>query len=163
MLHIKPDNLGRRVQFAGEANLLSVPLSKCDLEGVLSAVIKDIWAQANIILDKYNVIQLENATFCVTEFDESYTVKQTAPTLYRCRCKRFLSTDGLCHHVVSVANKMKGLAEFLTHYKGKKNKASKVIFKKVPTNAGEKPSSKRRKGKTMYKQDQSQKKRTLII
>ena len=147
VLHMKPENLGRRVQFACEVNCMSVPVSECDLEDLPSAVVKDIWARANIILERYNVIQLENFTFCVTEFDESYTVKQTAPTFYRCHCKRFLSTDGLCQHVLSVAEKMKRLAEFLTHYREKKNKASRVMFKKVPTNAGEKPSSKRRKGK----------------
>ena len=81
---MKPENLGRRVQFACEVNCMSVPVSECDLEDLPSAVVKDIWARANIILERYNVIQLENSTFCVTEFDESYTVKQTAPTLYRC-------------------------------------------------------------------------------
>ena len=147
VLHMKPQNLGARAQSACDVDSMSVPVSKCDLEDLPSAVVKDIWAQANIILEKYNVIKLENATFCVTEFDQSYTVKQTAPTLYRCCCKLFMSTDGLCQHVVSVAEKMKALPEFLTHYREKKNKASRVMFQKVPTNAGEKPSSKRRKGK----------------
>ena len=65
--------------------------------------------------------------------------------------KHFLSTDGLCQHVVSVAEKMRRLAEILTHYREKKNKASKVMFKKVPTSAGEKPSSKRRKERNNVK------------
>lgn len=144
VLHMKPQNLGPRAQFACDVDFMSVPVSKCDLEDQPSVVVKDIWAQANIILEKYNIIQLENATFCVTEFDQSYTVKQMAPTLYRCCCKLFMSTDGLCQHVVSVAEKMKALPEFLMHYREKKNKASRVMFQKVPTDAGEKPSSKRR-------------------
>lgn len=120
VLHMMPENLGRRVQFAVEDNCMSVPLSECNLEDLPSAVVKDIWAQANIILEKYNVIQLENSTFCVTEFDESSTVKQTAPTLFCCRCNRFLETDGLCQHMVSAAEKMKRSAEFLMHYREKK-------------------------------------------
>jgi len=124
---------------------MSIPISGCDLEDLPSAVVKDVWAQANIILEKYNVIQLENSIFCVTERHESNTVKQTAPILYRCCCKHFLSTDGFCQHVVFVAEKMKLLVEFVSQ--NRENKASKVMFKKVRTNAGEEPCSKRRKGK----------------
>ena len=48
---------------------------------------------------------------------------------------------------MAVAEKKKQLPEFLKLYKEKSNKASKVILKNLPVNAGEKPSSKRRKGK----------------
>lgn len=60
VLHVKPQNLGPRAQFACDVDSMSVPVSKCDLEDLPSAVVKDIWAQANIILEKYNVIQLDN-------------------------------------------------------------------------------------------------------
>ena len=43
----------------------SVPLIECDLEDLPSAVVKDIGAHADVILEKYNIIQLENFTFCV--------------------------------------------------------------------------------------------------
>ena len=69
------------------------------------------------------------------------------PSSYRCSCKRFLSTDDFCQHVLAIPEKKKQLPEFLKLYKEKSNKASKVIFKNLPVNAGEKPSSKRRKGK----------------
>lgn len=74
-------------------------------------------------------------------------MKQNTPSSYRCSCKRFLSTDDLCQHVLAVPEKKKQLPEFLKLYKEKSNKASKVIFKNLPVNAGEKPSSKQRKGK----------------
>ena len=51
---------------------------------------------------------------------------------------------------MAVAEKKKQLPEFQKLYKEKSNKASKVIFKNLPVNAGEKPSSKRRKGKNNF-------------
>ena len=87
--------------------------------------VKDVWSQA--------------------EFNESYTVKQTAPTLYRGRCKHFLSTDGLCQHVGICGRENEtfgGISDALQR-KGKQGIKSHV--QEVPTNASEKPSSKRRK------------------
>ena len=90
----------------------SVSLSGCDWTELPHTVVKDIWAQVNIILERYHVLAPENATFCVTEFDNSFTVKQNTSSSYRCSCKRFLSTDDLCQHVLAVPEKRSNFLNF---------------------------------------------------
>ena len=65
LLRLKSQNVGHLEQETPARSHLSDSLSGCDLTELPRTVVKDIWAQANIILERYHVLALENATFCV--------------------------------------------------------------------------------------------------
>ena len=143
VLHMQPDNVPLPNGNEEITSQLSVPLSECDLTDVPTSVLKEVWTQAATILEKYNIIPLENDSYCMTEFDNSYTVKKTRELRIPLQLQAL--PGDLCPHVMVIAEKAHVLRDFLAKYKGKKNKASKAIFKKIPTNAREKPSVKRRR------------------
>ena len=130
-------------------NNLSVLIPDADLDEVPRYILRDIWRRAAAIINKYEIISLGNGNICVTEHDGCFNVScsQKDKKTYSCSCKQFLSTAGLCSHVIAVVEKRGELREYLDKFKGKKGKVSKVIFGNPPRKAGQKPGTKKRKGK----------------
>lgn len=116
VLHMQPDDVPLPNGNEEITSQLSVPLSECDLTDVPTSVLKEVWTQAATILEKYNIIPLENDSYCVTEFDNSYTVKKKRELRIPLQLQAL--PGDLCPHVMVIAEKAHVLRDFLAKYKG---------------------------------------------
>jgi len=122
-----------------------------DLQTNLTApiyVLQRIWNEAIFILSNYQIQELVSGVFCVPDVEMAYNVTPQENFGLSCSCKRFHSTNGLCCHVVAVAEKRGFLADFIIYIGKKFNDINKIIYNRLPKQAGDKPrQSKKRKGR----------------
>ncbi len=112
-----------------------------EIPNVSKAHMKDIWANAAMILDTEKIIGLENDTFCITDSDDSFIVKKSGQ-LYQCECPMFKANSVLCQHVVVVCENSDSLQQYLTRLEKQTDKAVKVMFRDLPGGSGRKPGAK---------------------
>ena len=116
-----------------------------EIPNVSKAHMKDIWANAAMILDTEKIIGLENDTFCITDSDDSFIVKKSGQ-LYQCECPMFKANSVLCQHVVVVCENSDSLQQYLTRLEKQTDKAVKVMFRDLPGGSGRKPGAKKCRG-----------------
>ena len=91
-----------------------------------------------------------NGDFCVTDTEKAFNVKERkSPKLtYTCDCTKFQQLDGICSHVMAVAERKGSLSRVLEYYQEQGANTNKIINKCVPKRAGEKSHQRKpRKGK----------------
>ena len=91
-----------------------------------------------------------NGDFCVTDTEKAFNVKERkSPKLtYTCDCTKFQQLDGICSHVMAVAERKGSLSCVLEYYQEQGANTNKIINKCVPKRAGEKSHQRKpRKGK----------------
>ena len=114
--------------------------------------LKHIWGSAELILCNYQIQELIGGNFCVPDVDFAYTVKPAANFGLKCTCTQNSKTDGLCQHVVAVAEKYGYLSEFLTKYCNSGNNVNRIVQHNVPDRAGDKPKQRKpRRGRNNQK------------
>ena len=80
-----------------------------------------------------------NGDFCVTDTEKAFNVKERkSPKLtYTCDCTKFQQLDGICSHVMAVAER-KGKSSCVLEYYQEQGANTNKINKCVPKQAGEK-------------------------
>ena len=98
-----------------------------------------------------------NGDFCVTDTEKAFNVKERkSPKLrYVCDCTKFQQLDGICSHVMAVAERKGSLSRILEYYQEQGDNTNKIINKCVPKWAGENHARENPgKGKTTYEANQ---------
>ena len=129
----------------------SVPLEQSSLQKYLPlSSIKELWATAEFILVNGKTFVLLSGNYSVCDFDQAYNVKNVSGNrlMYSCDCEKFKSFDGLCGHVLAVAEKEGVSKMLLDRYVCFGGNVNKIIHNAVPIRAGDKShEKKKRKGK----------------
>lgn len=126
---------------------LSISVADSAIASVPPGLLNQIWNEAEVILSHHSVIDVNGGVYCVTEYGSSTNVSISGGRIV-CRCRKFTSTAGLCHHALAVAETNGSLAEYLTKFSSSEGKLKKIAFANIPQRAGEKPKEKKkRKGK----------------
>ena len=87
---------------------LSVSLKEYALINVLPlSTLEGLWERTKFLISNRSVIQLINGDFCVTVTEKAFNVKERkSPKLtYTCDCTKFQQLDGICSHVMAVAER----------------------------------------------------------
>ena len=87
---------------------LSISLKECALINVLPlSTLEGLWERTKFLISNRSVIQLINGDFCVTDTEKAFNVKERkSPKLtYTCDCTKFQQLDGICSHVMAVAER----------------------------------------------------------
>ena len=109
--------------------------------------LKQIWEKAASIIDKYDVIPLENSFFCVPEEENVYKVCRPSKNIYSCHCSTYKENGQLCQHIVVVGDRQDNLDSYLQKIEKDHNKSFEMLFNEVSDNAGHKPGARKRRGK----------------
>ena len=91
-----------------------------------------------------------NGDFCVTDTKKAFNVKERkSPKLtYTCDCIKFQQLDGICSHVMVVAERKGSLSRVLEYYQEREGNTNEIINECVPKREGEKSHQRKpRKGK----------------
>ena len=122
----------------------SVPMEQSSLQKYLPlSSIKELWATAEFIFLNGKIFVLLSRNYSVCNFDQAITNVSGNRLMYLCDC-----FDGLCGHVLAVAEKEGVSKMLLDRYVCFGGNASKIIHNAVPIRAGDKShEKKRRKGK----------------
>ena len=130
---------------------LSISLKECVVINVLPlGTLEGLWERTKFLISNRSVIQLINGDFCVTDTEKAFNVKERkSPKLtYTCDCTKFQQLDGICSHVMAVAERKGSLSCVLEYYQEQGANTNKIINKCVPKGAGEKSHQRKpRKGK----------------
>ena len=114
------------------------------------SALEGLWERTKFLISNRSVIQLINGDFCVTDTEKAFNVKERkSPKLtYTCDCTKFQQLDGICSHVMAVAERKGSLSCVLEYYQEQGANTNKIINKCVPKRVGEKSHQKKtRKGK----------------
>ena len=81
-----------------------------------------------------------NGDFCVTDTEKAFNVKERkSPKLtYTCDCTKFQQLDGICSHVMAVAERKGSLSRVLEYYQEQGANTNKIISRCIPKRTGEK-------------------------
>ena len=130
---------------------LSIPVNQTRLVNKLPlGTLKELWGTAEFLKEQSKVLQLIGGNFCVADVDRAYTVEEykVGELLYKCECTKFKALDGMCSHVLVVADKNDCLAILLDRYSAFGGNINKIMANCAPKRAGEKCHNKKpRKGK----------------
>ena len=99
--------------------------------------LKQIWSAAEFILENYEIQWLICGNFCVPDVDIAFIAFSKNGNL-RCICQQYGKSDGLCPHVVVVAEKEVLLEIFISGYIETGGNINKVLNNTLE-NAGDKP------------------------
>ena len=105
--------------------------------------LKHIWGSAELILCNYQIQELVGGNLCVPDIDFAYTVQPGANFALKCTCTQYGKTDGLCQHVIVVAEKYGYLNAFLNRYSTFGNNVNRIVQRNLPDRAGDKPKQKK--------------------
>ena len=87
---------------------LSISLKECVVINVLPlGTFEGLWERTKFLISNRSAIQLINGDFCVTDTEKAFNVKERkSPKLtYTCDCTKFQQLDGICSHVMAVAER----------------------------------------------------------
>ena len=95
---------------------LSVPYTAIkEIVNVPFYTLKQIWDTAEFILKNYKIQNLIGGNFCVPDIDFAFTVLCKTDVL-KCTYQQYGKTDGLCPHVVAVAEQNGTLESLVSRY-----------------------------------------------
>ena len=102
------DELIRGIHGMGEYRL--VPLEDCDIRNIPlpHGTLKELWAISEFLLANDAIFVLIGGNSCVKGVDMAYTVILKScknGTLLKCTCKTYALFDGICPHILTVAEK----------------------------------------------------------
>ena len=105
-------------------------------------ILKQVWSITEFVLENYEIQRLIYGKFCVPDIDIAFSHFSKDRNL-RCPCQQYDKTNGLCTHVVAVAEKEGVLKTFISSYIETDGNINKV-FNNTPENAGSKPKQKKK-------------------
>ena len=112
--------------------------------------LKELWATAEFLKEHKSVINLIGGNFCVTDIDRAYNVKKSENNqlMYTCDCMKYKSLDGICSHVMVVADKALCLQIVIDRYYTYGCNFNNIMQNCAPKRSGEKCHNKKpRKGR----------------
>ena len=98
------------IKNAAPSTCLSVPLEDCDIRNIPlpDGALKELWATSDFLLANDAISILSGGNYCMKGVDMAYTVTLTScknGTLLKCSCKTYALFDGICSHILGVAEK----------------------------------------------------------
>ena len=108
----------------------SVPLEDCDIRNIPlpHGTLKELWVTCEFLLANDAISILIGGNYCVKGVDMAYTASLTfcnsafsltfcnSGTLLKCSCKTYAFFDGICSHILAVAEKRGELKSVLDKY-----------------------------------------------
>ena len=136
---------------------LSISLKECALINVLLLSTLDrLWERTKFLISNRSAIQLINGDFCVTDTEKAFNVKERkSPKLtYTCDCTKFQQLDGICSHVMAVAERKGSLSCALGYYQEQGANTNKIINVSLNGQVRNHTRENREKGKTTFEANQ---------
>ena len=99
----------------------SLPLEDCDIRNIPlpHGTLKELWVTCEFLLANDAISILIGGNYCVKGVDMAYTASLTFcknGTLLKCSCKTYAFFDGICSHILAVAEKREELKSVLDKY-----------------------------------------------
>ena len=119
------------IKNAAPSTCLSVPLENRDIRNILlpHGALKELWATSEFLLANDAISIWIGGNYCMKGVDMAYTVTLTScknGTLLKCSCKTYALFDGICSHILAVAEKRGELNYVLDKYSAKKPKQNNI-------------------------------------